>query len=73
MNSRILAKTEMTFGDYNIQGRVYSLPGLANQFAVVVGMYTEGRRYMTSYDTIGGLHCARKSMMQMAMDLHGNH
>ena len=72
MNARIISKMTLDFGDYQIVGRVYSLPGFKNQFAVVVGMYADGNRYLMSRDTIGGLHCARKTMMEMASDLHGN-
>lgn len=73
MNARIIAKMNMDFNGVDIVGRVYSIPGITTQFHIIVAMYVDGKRYMTSYDTIGGLHCARKIMMEMAMDLHGNH
>ena len=73
MNARIIAKMAMDFNGVDIVGRVYSIPELSFTFRVIVAMYVDGKRYMTSYDTIGGLHCARKIMMEMAMDLHGNH
>lgn len=72
MNLRVIAKSNLDFDDYVIHGRVYSLPTFKNRFAVVVVIYLDGYRHKVLRDTVIGLHCARKSMMELTSDLHGN-
>lgn len=71
--SRIIAKSEINYNEYQICARVYELPNRVSSFHVVALVKVDGHTHAIRRDTIQGLYWARKTMLDMLADIHGNY